>query len=269
MAPTVHILATVRKPELLEAALLVFRTLRVGFPTAPVMVWGNALPEYAARAVAQAAQAVGAGFRNVQATQHDAWIESLLAANHEPFFIADTDLVFFEPVEAFSAPVLAGRLEPEWCDPWTRTRRRERLHTCLMYVNPAALRMALRSWMAQIPEPWGPLAQFPLVRQTFLPVRGGMTVCQDTFAGVWQAGIGTAFTAEQNAAFEHLNCATYADCVGTALGMDLALAHRAIYADPSLARGIQRTQTLFYARHAPPAPASGRPDPRAKKRRAA
>ena len=43
MKSPVHILVTVRKPELLPAALLVFKTLEVGFPTTPVYVWGNGL----------------------------------------------------------------------------------------------------------------------------------------------------------------------------------------------------------------------------------
>lgn len=252
MKAPVHILATVRKPELLPAALLVFATLRTGFPTAPVHVWGNGLKREFVQAIGHAAQAAGASFSNLQPTCHDAWIEQLVMNQAQPFWIADTDLVFLDEVEWFfdaqDRDLFAGRFEPAWREPWTGTRYTERLHTCLQWFSPQALRGELARWNRQhVPEVFH-TAQVPFIRQHFIPDRSG-TILYDTTAGLWQAGWGTKFTERQNAAFEHLHAATYADEVGKceALKM-LPEVHRAIYADLQLARGIQIQQAKFYAK---------------------
>ena len=39
--PPVHILVTIRKPDLLPAAMMVFKSIRVGFPTAHINVYWN------------------------------------------------------------------------------------------------------------------------------------------------------------------------------------------------------------------------------------
>lgn len=252
MIQPVHILATVRKPELLEAALLVFRTLRVGFPTAPVFVWGNALPLEAEAAVAHAAQDCRAVFTNIPVTVHDLWIENLLQESLEPFWICDTDVLFWESVERFKpAPLLAGRLEPEFEEESTGTLHMERLHTALMWFNPAPLRAAMRAWMARIPAPWGHTGEFPFVRQHFVPLRGERARFYDTCAGLWHAGLGTPWTEKQNDAFDHLHCATYIDLIGPHLSVELRQAHQAIYADHRVGKGMRHHQAKYYNRQRP------------------
>ena len=60
MKRVVEILVTIRRPELREMAVLTLRTLRVGFPTAHLVVWGNDLgPADAAFVAQRAAQAGG------------------------------------------------------------------------------------------------------------------------------------------------------------------------------------------------------------------
>ena len=82
----VHILATVRKPELLEAATLVFSSLRTGFPCAQLVVWANGLVDPAAeKAIHQCAVAVGGEYRPLAPTVHDVWVESLVQYSLEPF----------------------------------------------------------------------------------------------------------------------------------------------------------------------------------------
>jgi len=251
MKSPIHILATVRKPELLAAALLVFRTLRVGFPTAPVYVWGNGLKPDHAEILRNVTLSIGGVFNNLKPTCHDAWIEQLVLNQARPFWIADTDLVFLEECEWFfeddDAALFAGRLEPAWREPWSQTTTVERLHTCLQWFNPQALRGAMMRWNRQrVPEVFH-TAQVPFIRQHFIPGRDGVTL-YDTTAGLWQAGWGTPFTDKQNACFEHLHAATYADEVGKCETLkDLPAVHQAIYADPQLARGIQRQQNEFYA----------------------
>lgn len=251
----VHILVTVRKPELLPAALLVFRTLRVGFPTAPVYVWGNALDPASALAVSHAAERCGARFNNLQPTVHDAWIEQLVLYQAQPYWICDTDMVFFEAVEWWLGPtdteLFAGRFEPAWYEPWGQSRHVERLHTCLQWHNPAALRAAMLRWCREkVPAVWHS-GQTTFIRQNWLPSREG-TILYDTTAGLWQAGWGTKFSAVANEAFEHLHAGTYADEVSkcpTFAGMPAL--HQRIYADPQAARGLQKLQAEFYEYNKP------------------
>ena len=251
LKPTVHILATVRKPELLPAALLVFRTLRTGFPDAPVCVWGNGLEPWAAEAVAYTAAGRGCEFRNLPKTSHDEWIETLLQAANEPFWICDTDMVLFGEMKAPKATLFAGRYEPEFVEEWTGTRHMERLHTCLMWLNPVPLRCAIREYMGKIPAPWGNTAQFTLVRQTFVPLTKRQTLFYDTCAGLYHALGGTRFTPAQDAAFEHLYCGTYADLVTAPSLKDLRAVHAQVYANPQAARGLKAQLDDYFARHKP------------------
>ena len=254
MRQTVHMLATVRRRALIEAALLVFRTVRVGFPSADIVVRGNELDVPSAAAVAQAAAGVGAQFGNGGGTSHDAWIEDLVRYSSGPFWLCDTDMVFWESVEGWRwgpDTAIAGRFEPEFAEEWTRSVHVERLHTCLMWVNAPVLRTQMRALGARVPDPFRQTASWPWIRQTFIP-RGKTLLFYDTCAGLWQGGIGTPFTEEQNAAFEHLHCATYADAISPHLHgvTDLAAGHRMIYADHNLARGMRQHQDQYYAARA-------------------
>ncbi len=249
----VHILATVRKPELLPAATLVFATLRVGFPTADICVWGNGLDPEASRHLASAAQFVGGAFANLPPSSHDAWIEGILLRSTAPFWICDTDMVFHSSVESFVLPTecaFAGRFEPEFLEEWTDTVHVARLHTCLQWLAPERVRSQMHGYIATFPQPWRNTAQFPFVRQHFVPVRGERAWFYDSTAGLYQAGIGTPFTAAQNDAFDHLCFATYIDAIAPHLkdiapGIEQRFA--AIYRDPSLARGIRHEQEKYYA----------------------
>lgn len=256
MNPTLHILATVRKPELLDAALLVFKTLRTGFPDAPVRVWGNALPARIMTAVVRECARIGAQFDNLPATVHDAWIESLVEESQQPFWICDTDVVFFDRVPAPPpGTALSGRFESACMEDWTQSLHAERLHTALLYFNPSLVRTAMRAYRAQVPAPWGESANFPFIRQHFIPTRGSGILCYDTCAGLWQAGIGTPFTEEQNDAYEHLHCATYADLIDRNLDAGkLRSMHDAVYQNPERARGLRRSQEPYYQARLPKGP---------------
>ena len=256
MQTPVHILATVRKPELLKAALLVFRTLRVGFPTQPVFVWGNGLDADSAAVLANVAAGRGAQFRNIPATSHDAWIEKCVSALNEPFWILDTDVVFFAPMEICKLGAFAGRYEPAFNEEFTDTIHVARLHTAVMWIDPAGLRCEMRKWMAKIPAPWRDSAQFALLRQNFVPQATGGTLFYDTMAGCYQAfgeDHGWEFQERDNEAFEHIHCATYADeVVKQAPSLKhLQLVHDRVYANPAEGRGLAKAQAEYYASRKP------------------
>lgn len=250
MNPPVHILATVRNPDLLAAALLVFKTLRLGLPRNPVIVYGNGLrPEHAA-SVQQAAAAADAEFRWVRPTAHDIWLEHLVQNGGAPFWICDTDMVFLAPVRPPDPGTrLAGRLEPGFCEEWSKSWHVERLHTCLLWLDPVGLRAEWRAWMTQhVPGIFGH-AETHFLRQHFVPRHGQLPLFYDTAAGAYQAFGGTPFDAEQNAAFEHLHCGTYSDLVSECSTLkDLPAVHAGVFADPARARGLAVAQAGYYER---------------------
>ena len=124
----VHILATCRKPELAPMTRLVFDTLRVGFPTNPVTVHLNHGCESHCPDILADCERVNATIKRCEMIHH-AWIEWLVASNSEPFYILDTDLIFYGNIEPWqhSGP-LAGYLVPEWIDEYSGCVTRARLH---------------------------------------------------------------------------------------------------------------------------------------------
>lgn len=255
MKPIVHILVTIRNPALRDAALLVFKTLRVGFPTSDVKVWGNGLKAQDCAMMELVCQQVGAQFLNVSECTHGAWIESLVMNSPGPIWICDTDIVFFDSVEdkLIEAPLFAGRFEPEFIEPWTKTLHVARLHPSLCWLDAPKLREALWAWP-------GADSFFCSVKRNFfewefVPVRGADGRCgthfYDTLAGLHQAFGGTPFDDALNDCYEHLFCGTYSDLIEPFMGLkDFGAQQRAICADPKLARGMQVAQREFYKQHA-------------------
>jgi hypothetical protein len=253
MSERVHILATVRRAELMPATRMVFRTLRTGFPGAEVNVWGNLLSAMAERTVEADTQEVGGMYCNLPDTSHDAWIEGLIQRSVEPFWVLDTDVVFWGNVEGrreeWAGAAFAGRFEPEFNEEWTQTVHVERLHTAVMWIDPCEVRNVIRGWMARVPCPWRYSAEFPFIRQTFVARRGGKTLFYDTMSGLWQAGGGQAFSEETDKLFDHLHCGTYVDLVTPHLSVaNMAEQQRQIYQDLELARGLREMQAQYYER---------------------
>ncbi len=245
----VHILATVRKPELLYATLMVFRTLRVGFPSAGVTVWGNALrPEYENQVRAEA-QRTGCHYQRLaEQIPHDRWIETLVERGEEPFWICDTDMVFFDSMEGygFRPSTFAGALEPSFQEEWTKTLHISRLHTSLMWFNPVEVRLAIREWICRVPPIWMCSADFPLIRQTFVPAPD-CTVFYDSCAALYHAIDGIVFTQDILDRYEHLHCGTYSDLIEPHLSVKgMGDIHRAIYEQPQLAKGLRQQQNEYY-----------------------
>lgn len=242
-----HILITCLDESRIGLATLAFKTLRVGFPTANVMVCGNGfVSQRITDAVADETERVGGAFQNIGLISHGAWIEYLITHERSPFWITDSDTVLFDKVEHWfdgSDSPFSGRYEPEFIEPWTKTVHVARLHPSMMWINPALLRAAIRGW------PWKPeffdSVQKQLIQWHWVP-RDGRLEFYDTMAGLWHAGLGgVPFTDEQNAAFEHLFCGSYAHL--TPLAERLSAVHQGIIANPQAAKGLWAKQQEWYA----------------------
>lgn len=241
----VRILATCRKPDLLPFTLLVFDTLRVGFPNAKVVVTIN--EGCASDEIRAACFKVDAAYCHVKTIHHE-WIANLLEHEAEPFWLVDTDMIFYGNVEGWQFnEALAGCRIPEWRDEYSGAVTRARLHTSLLHINPAAVQAALAKFRSVSPQsPFTPFVNviYPLC----LPFRGQMYF-YDTTALLYHAIGGTAFTDEQKDAYFHFNFGTIEDMVLPRLSgsENMAGARRRVLNKPELGKGMWRAQELYYA----------------------
>jgi len=134
---TVTILTFCNKPELLYGSLLVFKTLRVGFPTARVIVFDNGSHPDAKKAIQQAAAATCCEFRAMERKPYWKHFEWLLFEQNEfaSTVIADPDLVFWKSVEHWQFPqaLMAGRFIPNLAHLGCSTV--ERLHPSHLWIS--------------------------------------------------------------------------------------------------------------------------------------
>lgn len=254
MPTDVHILATVLNDALIDATLLVFRTLRTGFPGNSVCVWQNGLSPEQSNIITSAASLTRCSTQCItRRVAHDAWIAGLLRKSITPFWLCDTDMVFWSEVEEPPQGThLAGRYEPAFKEPWTKTNRAPRLHTCLLYCDPIAIRLKVRAWAAKWNPPGFPFfPQFELVAQQFVPQGGNRPpLFYDTCTGLYQAIGGTPFSELQNAAFDHLHCGTYSDRIAPSLP-EASMARRSVSADIGNVKGLHASQEEYYRTHPP------------------
>lgn len=243
----VRILATCRREDLLDYTLFVFKSIRVGFPTAEVRVTGNALPDFALPAVEEACSESGCKFENGPETIHHQFIEQLLDQESEPFVLCDTDVCFFRCVEGWEFDTaLAGFRVPEWNDEFTGAITRSRLHPSLLFVNPEQVREEVDKYDAQFPvTPFNPPVN--LVYPLCVPLNG-KTYFSDTLSLMYHAIGGTAFNNQQKDSLFHFNFGTLSDLVLPRLknGQEMQAAREMILNNSELGRGLWREQEQFY-----------------------
>lgn len=252
MKHRVKILATCRNAELLAATTLVFKSLRIGFPTADVEVYQNAtFPD--SHCVDELHKvAAGKGINGVVTnTIHHEWIERLLRDEVEPFWICDTDVIFWESIEQWdmTGQVLAGRYTPQFYDRFTNCITLARLHTSLLYIDPKAVRDKVAKYFAQFPEtPFNPRPN--LIYPGFLPYRMSGTqrnFFHDTCSLLYHAIAGRHFGTLQLDCYDHINYGTISDIVCPHYpGYKWREQHFAVFENPLLAKGCWRAQDAFY-----------------------
>lgn len=245
----VFILATCRKPELLPYTLLVFKTLRVGFPSADVEVHINGSiggpPGWSAQ-VGDAAEFAGCKAEMIEETTHHEWIEKLIETQTDDFWILDTDVIFYASVEdwKFGTP-LAGALIPEFNDPFLCATTRSRLHTSLMHIRPDEFNESMLAWEDKHPRTkYNPMAE--LVYPLCLPLNG-RSCFYDTMAMAYHAIGGTPFTTQQKDCYFHFHFGSFSDLVLPSMKDGIAEAREMILNDPSLGIGLWRKQEEWFA----------------------
>lgn len=241
----VHILTTCRNEELFAYTTLVFNTLRIGFPTADVKVWVNQGMLW--DKVQSICKEHDLEFENVDTT-HDEWIWDLCQEEKEPFWICDTDIIFFDSVEGFKSDTgIAGWRIPEWRDEFTKCITRSRIHTSLMLIDPITLiqEVDIFNRKTNTIDFINPTAD--LFAPLCVPLNGE-NYFYDVCAMLYQAIGGTPFPDFIKDNYFHFNFGTISDLVlphiADADGMEKA--RKQILDNPELGRSGWRLQEKYY-----------------------
>lgn len=252
MNDPVHILCTVRKPELLPMAQMVFKTLRVGFPTSRVTVHLNNLSgeieeSIKARSFEQDCVIIEC---KTEFTHHH-WIEDLCRKLDEPFWILDCDTIFYDSMEQFQfKEALTGWRVPQWSDEFSGCITRARLHTSLLRIDPVALRDKVNQFFKPVPDTiFTPIANmfYPLVIS-----QKGKRYFYDTCSFLYHAIGGESFQPIHKNCYMHFQFGSIEDIVIPRLsnGATLVEARKRIVQNPSTGRGVWREFEDFYSQRA-------------------
>lgn len=250
--PTVSILTYCAHPAVAYGTLLIFKTLRVGFPTARIEVFDNASHADVCTQIKAAAAACDASFTALPARSHAAHLRWLLEEREPPegpLVIVDPDVIFWRSLEQwdFGAALMAGRLMPAM-------GKRElvsvpRLHPSLLWVPTVArLREAMathRTQWADMERSWDGVAPH-------LARVGDRLFFFDTMARAHAALERRchAFDAGELDAYDHLFFGSHLPTMDARLGPEfeaIVAAHRhAAAGDLQQLRGIWRRQAAFF-----------------------
>ena len=254
MSRDLEMLVTVRRPELLDAATLTLQTVRTGFPEGRLVVFGNDLDAYTADIVDRRASQAGGEFHNLTRQRHDLWLLwRLESSTADELVILDGDLVFHREMEHWpwgGGRVLFGPHEPQHRNPVTGAIHQARIHTCLWFCIPAALRRRMADYKAGLPRvPW-PMNWHPTA-QAWIP--GAPPLFYDTGAQLCRVlGASAIPSNPDNDPFTHLHCGTWSDVAAAHLP-DLPALHAAAAAGRLTETdyaGIRQQQAQWYADHA-------------------
>lgn len=250
--PTVSVLTYCPHPAAAYGSLLVFDSLRVGFPHARIEVFDNGShPEVLPR-IRQLAEAIGAKFQAMQSRHycdHLRWLLLERESDCDSLVLVDPDVVFWQAVEAWEIgrALLAGRLIPtHQRGPLTVV---ERLHPSLLWVpSIRTLRARVKGIQAER-YAWRAVSQ----RTGFL---SGRPIFWDTLADLFSAFPSECSTFEA----PHLDCYDHLFCGSHFSLMHLDRAFLATFGewhrlaasgDVRPLRGIWRKQQEFFSGRLP------------------
>ena len=209
----VFILTYCRRPDLFYGTELVFKTLRVGFPSARITVVDNAsLPEVRA-AIAELARATGCAFRQLPdpGIRHDEFIDRTLtevaAEDAGALVFLDPDLCLWSSCEDFELPgLMAGKLIAAYDDEGMRCVTMPRLHTSFLWIPDAR---ALAEEIQRIKA-----SHFDFRPFLYFSVKlGDAWIRYDTGAALYAAipDRVSAFTADHLDRYDHIFCGSHLD----------------------------------------------------------
>lgn len=246
----VHILVTCRNPDLWKFSALVFDTIRVGFPTSTIHIWENNTSWEVHSEVYHrlgSLEDVVTHVNDKTHELHDEWIQQLIETEVNPFWIVDTDVVFFDNMETeyYTNSAMAGTFIPKFRDPYTQYLTVQKLHTCVMTINPRVIKESLKpKSVFYAPDQTEP----PITARRKLFKFGHSMLHHDTMSEIYHSLGGEEFQESTKNKFGHINCGTYADRIDNYIPGYLARCHK-LADNPRLLKGIWRDDEAFYKSH--------------------
>ncbi len=245
----VYVVTWCKEIENLYGTTLVFKTLRIGFPTAKLYVIDNASLAAVRPLIQRHSEACDASFTQLtQEIAHHEVIERTLEGQAEGTAVfVDPDVCFWDNAEGWQFDALiAGRLIPKYACEYTGCITHPRLHTSFLWIPEVELlREAIRALRARFFD--------------FHPFRPVMFRLDDGWHR-WDTGAGLyaalperlrAFAKGELESYDHLFCGTHLHQVVTKIRPDYALLfdcmHRRVKADHRALKGAWRIQDDYFA----------------------
>jgi hypothetical protein len=248
----VRILTFCGNREALYGAVMVFKTIRTGFPTAEILVLDNA--GKCASEIHKAATDAGCEYHRLETQiEHGDFIERAIRNASGPLAIVDSDVVFWKNVEdwTFGDALIAGRYIPKYFEMILGGISMARVHPSFYFI-PDAERLAGAMDGINIKTSGG--FYFHPFHPTAVVVDGERHVYDTGACAYSLLRDGFAhFTPEHLDAYDHLACGANFDWArgymdgGVLKAMDRV--HKAAReGDLEKIRGFWRLQERFFAR---------------------
>jgi hypothetical protein len=232
----------------LYGSLLVFNSIRIGFPTAEIFVVDNFSIKEATIQIENCAKSINAKFYalNEEIKHHQHIEHILLNCNEEDeIYIVDPDVIFWDNVENYKTDkIIAGRLIPEFNDNYSKTLTKERLHTSfLVFQNIKLLRKKLLDIKAIYFE--SDLIKPIMVKNNDNWIRW------DTTAQLFEVlkDDCEVFNDNMNDKFDHIFCGSHINLITDKWDLpEFKEIHNLSKNNPTALRGIWRYQHDFFLR---------------------
>ncbi len=249
MALNVYILTWCNRIENLYGTTLIFKTLRVGFPTAEIHIVDNASLLEVRPILSQYAQDCGAQFTQLeQGIAHHDFIENILLtqASGDAIFI-DPDICFWESVEgwSFNKALMAGRLISQFNCPISSCITHPRLHTSFLWIPDVG---------CLLDQVWALRTQY-FESHPFRPIMyrvDGVWQRFDTTGVLYNAipELMHAFSDKELDAYDHIFCGTHLELATAKLQTSHAKLfvdlHHQAQTDYTKVKGVWRMQSDFF-----------------------
>lgn len=193
-----------------ESALLVFNTIRVGFPNWPITcIYLGDFDEIKSE-IEDKCKIDNITFRDLSLSfqTNDEVIEWLVKNEQQDFLVCDSDMIFWKSLE-FYQPInnLAGRHIPRYSCEFTNTLTEERLHTSLLYFsNLPQLRLDIENSFKQLFDgrftPYNPYK--PVITKF-----KGQSLFYDSCCILYHAIGGEAFGKDILDCYDHLHAGSF------------------------------------------------------------
>lgn len=224
----------------MRPATLVFDTLRVGFPTASVIVvWTGALPIPVE--ICNLCSVLNCKLNFAEGWSHQNVVKWALNNLSGEVVLCDSDVIFWESVEDFtSMQMLAGRLIPQHRCEYLGLITEARLHPSLMFINTIE---DFRNKLPELPKqvPFDAIAPFTVMQGSNLIFHDTMTNAYDLFGG-------QVFDEIMLNKYDHLFCSSFVDDVDKKIA-GLRATHQMVYSNPQLAKGMWKQQDEYFKRN--------------------